>query len=272
MLVLVALTLGLSASCAGDAAASRTETLVITGSSTIAPLAVELGLRFESQNPGLRVDVQSGGSSRGISDVRSGHAQIGMASRALKPSESDLKATPVARDGIALVVHKDNLIDELSSDQVRGIFTGQISNWSAVGGKPGRITVVNKAEGRATLEVFLKHFDLAIQNIDADVIAGENEQAIKTIAGAKSAIGYVSIGTAKLDIQAGVPIKLLSLDSVPATEAFVADGSYTMVRPLNFVTKGQPRALAERFIDFARSAENTDLISREAFIPLVPQQ
>jgi len=271
LLAALTIALTLTSSCSSDASAGRTETLTLTGSSTVAPLAAELGVRFEGLHPEIRVDVQSGGSSRGIADARSGHADIGMASRALKPSESDLDATTIARDGVAMIVHQDNSIGALTATQVRAIYTGKITDWSEVGGTPGRITVVNKAEGRATLEVFLKYFGLEIQAIHADVIAGENEQAIKTIAGAKNAIGYVSIGTAEVDIEAGVPIKLLGLDGIAATTAAVADGSYPMARPLNLVTFGEPSSWAERFIEFARSPKNADLVLRESFVPLSTQ-
>jgi len=254
--------------CGGDAAAGRTETLILTGSSTVAPLATELGVRFEEQNPTIRVDVQSGGSSRGIADARSGHAQIGMASRALKASESDLAAETIARDGVGLIVHASNPLTSLDAEAVRGIYTGKITDWSELGGTPGRITVVNKAEGRATLAVFLEHFGLESRDVHADVIAGENEQAIKTIAGTTSSIGYVSIGTAEIDIEAGIEIKLLALDGVPATTAAVADGSYPMARPLNLVTFGDRTDWAQRFIDFAHDPKNADLILRESFVPI----
>jgi phosphate transport system substrate-binding protein len=132
--------------------------LVLTGSSTIAPLAAEIGKRFEERNPGVRVDVQSGGSSRGVEDARSGLADIGMASRALNADEADLKAFAIARDGVGVILHRDNPVHFLTDEQIVAIYTGKTTDWSAVGGKPGRITVVNKAEGRSTLELFLHYF------------------------------------------------------------------------------------------------------------------
>ena len=87
----------------------------------MAPLALEIGKRFESLHPGIRVDVQTGGSSRGIADAQRGLADIGMASRALKESESDLHSFTVARDGICLILHGTNSIQSLSDDQVVAI-------------------------------------------------------------------------------------------------------------------------------------------------------
>ena len=153
-----------------------TERLTLTGSSTIAPLALEIGKRFEQQNPGVRVDVQTGGSSRGVNDARTGLAGIGMASRALNESETDLTAHTIAMDGVGIILHRENSIGSLSDDQVRAIYTGQIRNWRDIGGPDRPITVVNKAEGRSTLELFLGYFGLKNSQIKASVVIGDNQQ------------------------------------------------------------------------------------------------
>ncbi len=261
----------LGAACAGETAAGRLETLTLTGSSTVAPLVAELGVRFEQAHPGLRVDVQSGGSSRGIADARAGHAELGMVSRHLADGEDDLVAYTIALDGVGLIAHETQALDGLTSEQVRAIFTGEVRDWREVGGTPGPIIVVNKADGRATLAVFLEHFGLEARQIRADVIAGENEQAIKTLVGAPGAIGYVSIGTAEVDIAAGVPIKLLALDGVSASSASVTAGRYPLARPLSLVSSGTPTPLALEFLAFARSTDNADLVRREAFVPVATE-
>ncbi|MEQ9620105.1 MAG: phosphate ABC transporter substrate-binding protein [Deltaproteobacteria bacterium] len=242
--------------------------LVLTGSSTVAPLASEIGKRFESSHPRVRVDVQTGGTSRGISDTRQGIADIGMISRALHSEESDLLAFPVARDGISVIVHKDNPVTQLSDLQIKGIYTGEITDWSEIGGEKAPITVVNKAEGRATLELFLKYFGLKNSDIKARVIIGDNEQGIKTVAGNPSSIGYVSIGTAEYDESIGVPIKLLPVGGTEATLENVQNGSFPLSRPLNFITKSKPRGLSGQFIEFARSEAVHDIIKEQYFVPL----
>lgn len=242
--------------------------LVLTGSSTIAPLASEIGKRFEKQNPGVRVDVQSGGSSRGTSDARSGLADIGMASRALKPEESDLKSFTIALDGVGLILHRDNPVKSLTDQQVVDIYTGKITNWRELGGQDTRITVVNKAEGRSTLELFLHHFKLKNSDIKAHVVIGDNQQGIKTVAGNPGAIGYVSIGTAEFDASNGVPIKLLPMNGVAATVENVRNGSFPLSRPLNLVTRHMPMGLTRQFIDFARSKAVNDIVESQYFVPL----
>jgi len=244
--------------------------LILTGSSTIAPLMTGLAAAYEKDHPGIRIDVQSGGSGQGIRDARSGVADFGMVSRNLRAEESDLIAWPVARDGVAMIVHADNPVADLSGDQIRAIYTGAIQDWSALGGTPGEITVVHKAAGRATLEVFLEHFGLQNPDVQADIIAGENEQAIKTVAGDPRAIGYVSIGTAEEDMRHGVAIQLLALDGIGASTAAVADGSFPMRRTLHLVATATPEGLAADFLAFVRSPAADALIRAHAFTPLQP--
>ncbi len=248
-------------------AVQAADKLVITGSSTIAPLAAEIGKRFEKQNPDVRVDVQTGGSSRGVSDARSGLADVGMASRKLKTEESDLKSFTIALDGVGLILHKDNPVKTLSDQQVIDIYTGKITNWTQVGGKDVRITVVNKAEGRSTLELFLHYYKLKNSDIKPQVVIGDNQQGIKTVAGNPGAIGYVSIGTAEFDAGNGVPIKLLPLNGVVASVENVRNGSFPLSRPLNLVTKTAPQGLAKRFIEFASSKSVDDIVEAQYFVP-----
>lgn len=248
--------------------ASAQTKLVLTGSSTIAPLALEIAKRFEKLNPDMRVDVQSGGSSRGIADVRSGAAHIGMASRELKADEADLMAVPIAKDGITIILNRLNPVASLSDDQIKAIYTGRIVNWRALGGPDRPITVVNKAEGRSTLELFLAHFKLKSRDIKAHTVIGENQQGIKTVAGNPNAIAYVSIGTAESETRLGSPIKLLPMAGVAATVAHVRDGSYPLARRLNLVVLPKHNEVSKRFLSFAQSAAVHDLVREQFFVPL----
>jgi len=212
--------------------------------------------------------VQTGGSSRGVTDARQGLADIGMISRAMKDDEKDLHAFTVARDGVGIIVHKDNPIRTLSDEQVIAIYTGKITNWKEVGGKEAAITVVSKAEGRSTLEVFLHYFKLKNTDIKPHVVIGDNEQGVKTVAGNRNAIGYVSIGTAEYDESQGVPITLLSTGGVPASTESVRNGTFPISRPLHIVTRTAPAGLAKAFIEYAQSKAAHDLITQQYFVPL----
>jgi phosphate transport system substrate-binding protein len=242
--------------------------LVITGSSTVAPLMTEMGKQFERHHAKVRIDVQTGGSSRGIADVRQGLADIGMVSRAMKDDERDLQAFPVARDGVCIILHKENPVSALTDEQIVAIYTGKITNWNAVGGVDAPISVLNKADGRSTLEVFLHYFNLKPSDVKAHVVIGDNEQGVKTVAGNRNAVGYVSIGTAEYDATHGVPIKLLPMGEVPASTESVRKGIFPLSRPLHLVTKTSPSGLAKVFIDYAQSKAVYDLIRQQYFVPL----
>ncbi|MDH1933227.1 phosphate ABC transporter substrate-binding protein [Pseudomonas sp. GD03696] len=266
-LVAVACTALLLIGCSPE----RKQTITVSGSSTIAPLMAEIGQRFEAQHPGVRVDVQSGGTSRGVQDVRSGLASIGMVSRALGPDETDLKPFLIARDGIAMIAHASNPLNSITSAQVAGLYTGRLSNWHELGGNPGVVVKVHKAEGRSTLELFLKHFNLDNAKVHPDLVIGDNQQGIKSVAGNPLAIGYVSIGSAEYEARQGIPIKLLALDGQAASTATLLAGSYPLSRELNLVVRGEPDAITQALLTFAQSNEVADLVQQHAFI-LAPRR
>ena len=242
--------------------------LTITGSSTVAPLVTEIAKKFEQLHPNTRIDVQAGGSGKGIADARTGQADIGMASRGLKESETDLHAHPIAADGVCMIVNAANTVTELKDQQIVKIYKGQINNWKQVGGPDLPITVVHKAEGRATLEVFLQHFKIENPEVNPSVIVGHNEQGIKSVAGTPGAIGYVSVGAAEVDAEAGIQIKLLPLEGVAATSENVASGKFPMSRPLNLLTNGKSNPLVDEFIKFAQSKEVNGIVEEQFFVPL----
>ena len=258
----------ISGSVSAASSGGGSSRLTLTGSSTIAPLASELAKRFESQHAGVRIDVQSGGSSRGINDARQGLSDIGMVSRDLKEEEKDLQHFTIARDGVCMILNAENPVKALTDEQIVSIYTGKVTNWKGVGGKDAPITVANKAEGRSTLELFLHYFKLENKDVKAQVIVGENEQDIKTVAGNPNAIGSVSIGSAEFEVKQGVPIKLLSMRGIAATTKTLAGSTFPLARPLNLVTKAAPTGTAKEFIDFAQSADVHDLVEKQFFVPL----
>jgi phosphate transport system substrate-binding protein len=245
--------------------------LTLTGSSTVAPLAAEIAKRFETEHPGVQVDVQAGGSARGVNDPRQGLADIGMVSRELKPDESDLKRYTIALDGVCIIVNQANPVSALSPEQIVAIYTGNVNNWKEVGGKDSPITVVNKAEGRSTLELFTHYFKLTNSQIKAHIVIGDNQQGIKSVAGNRNAIGYVSVGSAEFEQGQGTPIKLLPLNGVAASVENIRNHTFPLMRPLNLVTKNEPSGLQKQFLDFARSRGVDDLVKEQFFVPVTVQ-
>ena len=245
--------------------------LIITGSSTIAPLAAELAKQFEKENANTKIDVQTGGSSRGIADIRQGLANIGMVSRQLKTAEKDLTSHLLAKDGVSMIVHKSNPLKNLSEKQVRDIYTGEINNWKSINGISKKITVINKAEGRSTLEVFEKFFQLKNSQIKPDIIIGDNEQAVKLVAKNPYAIAYVSIGTAEYDMNLNIPIKTVALNGIPASTETLLNNQFPLSRELNFITRGNMSTLAKAFIDYSKSTMANSIIEGFGFVPTQPR-
>ena len=242
--------------------------LVVTGSSTVAPLLSEMARRFELENPQVRIDIQTGGSGKGINDVIQGTADIGMASRQLLPEEEaeGLVSNQIAADGVGIVLEEANPVTGLTRQQVIDIYQDRINNWKDVGGADQEIVVVHKSEGRATLEVFLEYMGIENPTIKPYTIVGENEQAIRIVTNTRGAIGYVSIGSVESVIHAGNPIKLIALDGVEASSTTVGDGTYKVMRPLILVTPESPNDLAEAFVQYCRSSKVSDLIRRQNFV------
>lgn len=240
--------------------------LTITGSSTVAPLVLEIAKRFEALHPTKRINVQTGGSSRGINDTLTGLADIGMVSRELKSTEKSIMSFLIAMDGIGIIIHKKNTVTALSNQEILAIYKGEIKNWHEVGGIDLPITVVNKAEGRSTLELFLHYFKLKNSAIKPHVVIGDNQQGIKTVSGNPGAIGYVSIGSAEYEEARGTPIKMLPLNKQAASVESVAKGVYPLSRQLNLVVKKAPTGLVKTFLAFAQSSEVNDLIEAQFFV------
>ncbi len=247
----------------------NTVKISITGSSTVAPVMAEIAKRYEQSHPEVRIEVQTGGSSRGVNDARQKIADIGMVSRSLKTEESDLQATPIALDGIGMIVHRNNPLANLNREQIIAIYTGKILNWKGVGGADLPITVVHKAEGRSTSELFQHFFKLEPKDIKAHVIIGDNEQGIKTIAGNPGAIGYVSVGAAEGAVHNQAAIKLLDFEGTKVSTEAIKAGTFPMSRPLNLVvTPSHQNPVVEDLIKYAHSTAVTDIVKGQYFVPM----
>lgn len=256
-----------SVSRAEPAAPPPATRLLLTGSTTMAPLMVEVAKRFQALHPGIQIDVQMGGSGRGVSDARLGKADIGMVSRALGETEHDLSAMPIARDGVTLIVHKDNPLSALSDRQLLDVYTGKIANWRQLGGRDAALHVLASPQTGGSAELFSHYLKLPYEQIVAQERIGPNAERIAAVAADPDAIIWVSVGEAERKARTGVPIKLLAVGGVAATSKNVRSGNYPISRPLSLVTRGTPTGTARAFIEFCVSSQITDLVLAFDFVP-----
>jgi phosphate transport system substrate-binding protein len=249
----------------------RAEELVVTGSTTILPIAEIAGEQFMEANPGMRVLVSGVGSSAGIEAVAAGTSQIGTSSRDLKDEESGLGLvdTPIAYDGIAVIVNPGNPVKGLTTDQLRDVFAGKITNWSQVGGPDLRIDLVNRDEASGTREAFKKIImgEDATFDRSAAVLPGTG-QVRDVVSRSAGAVGYISVGFVAPRFESR-PVKALDIDGVVPSPGTVADGTYPIRRVLHFFTKGPADGLAKRYIDYVLSEDVQNGVVVEAgFIPV----
>lgn len=263
---------GSSNSSAGAASAgSATSTAKLSGTvSTNGSTSMEsvigvLSEQFMADNPGVTVTYDATGSGTGVESASNGSADIGLASRALKESETGLTSVTVANDGIAIVVNKDCPVDNLTLDQVKQIFTGQVTNWSQVGGSDLAISCIGRESGSGTRDGF-------------ESITGTKDQCkleqeltstgavITAVGSSANAIGYASLSA----VEGQSNIKALTIDGVACTEDTVKDGSYKIQRPFNLILKegAQLSPQAQAFIDYATSPEAADLIRGAGAVPV----
>jgi len=242
--------------------------LHIAGSTTVLPIAEECARVYMEAHPGSQIYVSGGGSSHGIKSVADGTVNIGDASRDLKDSEKesypDLVTHAIAKDGVAVIVHPDNEISDLTIEQLQGIYTGEITNWKDVGGEDAEIMVVSREEGSGTRDCF-EQVVLAPtkEEITANaIIQDSNGKTRTTVAGNKDAIGFLSLGYVNFDIRA------VSLDGTEPTIENIRSGDYAISRTLWMITDGAPDADEQAFIDFVLSEEGQAIVSEVHFIPV----
>lgn len=236
------------AGCSGSEKDDGTS-IVVSGSTTVLPIAEQSAEEFTKEHPQDSILVSGMGSSAGIEAVSVGTAQIGTSSRDLKDNEKDLGLTdiPIAHDGIAVVVNENNPVKSLTTDQLRDIFSGKITNWKEVGGPNLEIERVNRDEASGTREAFFK-IVMQKQKFDEDsVVLPGTGQVRQVVSRTKGAIGYISVGFVNEEVKA------VTIDGIAPTKENVARGTYPISRELHFFVKEKPQGLTKEYIDYVLS-------------------
>ena len=250
-----------------DGSASQDSNKVtVSGSTSVGPVVEVLGEDFSAKNEGISVEVQQIGSSAGIKNAIEGTSQIGMASRDLKDEEkaSGLKETQIAIDGIAVITNKNNEVKDLTLEQVKDIYTGQITNWKEVGGKDAPIVVVSREDGSGTRDGFQENVGFESEELTKDAQISDGSGNIKSIVeGNENSIGYISFGYVDDKVNA------LTIDGVELTVENVKDNKYAIARPFLLVNK-EDKISEEgtKFIEFILSEEGQKIVEDKGFISI----
>src|SRR6267142_3379739 len=251
---------------------ARGDAIVIKGSDTLgAKLVPQLAEQFKAQYPGTTFDIAAEGSATGFAALIDKTAAIGMASRPAKPEEIangkakgiNLKETIVAYDGIAVIVNTANSIKGLTKKQVEQIFTGEVTDWSAVGGSGGKISVYTRNTSSGTYSDFK---ELAMKKRDyapsAQKMAG-NEQIASEVGKNPNGAGYVGLAYTK----AG-GVKVMPIDGVTPSVQTVLGKNYPYARPTFYYTNGEPSGLAKEFVDFTLGPAGQKIVTQVGFVPI----
>ncbi|MCI5739172.1 MAG: phosphate ABC transporter substrate-binding protein [Ruminococcus sp.] len=245
--------------------AAVTGTVATDGSTSMQKVIGALGEAFMAENSGVTFTYNPTGSGTGITAVKEGRCDIGLSSRALKEEEKadGLQETILALDGIAVIVHPQNPVSDLTVEQIAKIYTGEITNWKEVGGDDAEIVLIGREAGSGTRDGFesITNTKEACKYRQELTSTGD---VITTVSGNPAAIGYASLASVKDSVKA------LSVNNIVPSEATVKDGTYSIQRPFVLVTRtGEELSpAAQAFFDYATSQDASALISAQGAVPM----
>ena len=251
-------------SAASSTAAALSGNVAAGGSTSMKNVIAALTEGFAEVEPGVTVSYDPTGSGAGITGAADKTLDIGLSSRALKDDEkADVEGTTIALDGIAIIVNNASKVEDLTVDQLKQMFTGEITNWSEVGGDDGEIVLIGREAGSGTRDGFESIVDVKDSCKYAQELTATGA-VISAVEANPLAIGYASLSAV------GDTVKMVTVGGVECSEETVKDGSYEVQRPFVFVTN-KSVALSEQaqaFFDFATSADAADLIRTAGAVPV----
>ena len=240
-------------------------TISISGSTSVGPLMEKIQEKYEEENSNVTLEIQQNGSGAGIKDVISGISEIGMSSRELKDEEkSQVEGTTIAYDGIALLVNPENKVKNISLEDVKKVYTGEITNWKELGGDDSPIVVISREEGSGTRDAFQEIVGYESEELTKDATISDGSGAVKTtVAGNKNAIGFASFEYIDSTVVA------LSVNDVEPTADNVKAGEYKISRPFLLVTKEDSLTEnGQKLIEFVLSDEGQKIVEENKLITL----
>ncbi|MGA3173225.1 MAG: phosphate ABC transporter substrate-binding protein [Syntrophorhabdales bacterium] len=240
----------------------RRSTVTVAGSTSVMPFSEKLAEHFKIERPRIVVDVQGGGSSAGIQACMNGTVDIGMSSRELKGAEKALNQVVICHDGIAVVVNPRNPIKNITSEQVRAVYSGKLRNWKSLGWIDRNIDAVSREEGSGTRGAF-EELVMAKTGIDDGTMVQDSNGSVKEVVATDPyAIGYISLGVVD------AKVKALSIEDIRPTPDNIKEGRYRIVRPFLYLTRGEPGEAAGLFMAYVLSKDGQGILKKEGLIPV----
>lgn len=246
------------------AGGSEEEKITIAGSTSVQPVAEKLAEAYMEKHPNVKITVQGGGSSVGLKSVQDGTADIGTYSSNLKET-SGITQYEIAKDGIVVIVNNENSVTDLTTNQTKGIFGGNITNWNSVGGSDATINVVTREEGSGTRDAFIS-LVMGGKNgtsiLETAIVQSSTEAVKQSVKGDPDAVGYISLADLNDDVKA------VNIDGVTPSEETVSNGTYKLQRPFLFLTKGQASGATLDFINWVMSSEGQAIVEEAGAVPV----
>jgi phosphate transport system substrate-binding protein len=258
-LVMALVAVLLTSSCKG----SSGNAVISAGSTSVEPYINIMADVYMDLFPGTDVIVQGGGSTSGVTAVRSGTADIGMLSRALREDELDLWNAVIAKDGLAIIVHPSNPVKNLSIEDIRGIYAGDITNWAELDGTDSQIHLISREEGSGTRSAFEESVMGGRRITGRSIVINSNGALRQIVSGDKDAIGFISLGIVN------ERVKAVDIGGIAPTKENIANDSYPLYRSFLFVTYGEPQGKVKGFIDFVLSTEGQRILENEGLIGVI---
>ena len=251
--------------------AQAREELVINGSTTVLPIIQKAAEDYMGANPNVEIALSGGGSGNGMKALIDGLATIAMSSRDIKSSERELAATkgvspvctPVAVDALVPVVHPNNKVADLSIEQLRDIFTGEIRNWKELGGADAKIVVISRDTSSGTYETWESLVMKNAKVMPQALLQASNGAVVQAVSSNRNAIGYIGIGYLTPSLKA------LSIDKLSATPETALNRQWPLARELYLFTNGQPSGTAGAFITYMLDPrKGQKSVQAARFVPL----
>ncbi len=267
------------AGCGGNSNKSTVSYITIKGSDTMVHLASNWAESYMNSNNTIDISVTGGGSGTGIAALLNGTTDICIASRKIKDKEVkqaensgiQVNELAVARDGIAIVVHPENPVSELSIEQIGKMYTGAYTNWSQVGGPDEPILILSRESSSGTYVFFQKRVMSKKDYSPNAMLMPSTSAIVQSVSQDKWAIGYIGLGYAAESADRVKPLKVIDkegMDAVDACVESVKSGAYPVARPLHFYTNGEPTGLVKEFIDFCLSDGGQKIVLETGYVPV----